>query len=202
MLAMNRRSEILSVLGLLSAVGFACGCESPGFTSKKAQSPVAARKDAVGQTTTTNAPMPIGEAANANAPPIQTSGLTVSDAIARACGIPPRADGGQAAASFEFDSTALGADDRQMLALVAKCLTDGALRGRGVTLVGRADPRGEAEYNMTLGESRADAVHRYLVDLGVGRDRLRATSRGEIDATGRDEAGWATDRRVDITLAN
>jgi peptidoglycan-associated lipoprotein len=53
---------------------------------------------------------------------------------------------------------------------------------------------------MTLGGSRAEAVQRYLVDLGVGKDRMRATSRGEMDATGTDEHGWAQDRRVDIEL--
>jgi peptidoglycan-associated lipoprotein len=156
-------------------------------------------KEAVGQTTTTNAPMTIDPASQG--PGVQTSGLSVSDAITRACGIPARPDGKSAAASFEFDSSALGQDDRDMLALVAKCMTDGALRGRRVTLIGRADPRGEEEYNMTLGGSRADAVHRYMVDLGVGRERMSATSRGELDATGKDETGWAKDRRVDIILA-
>ncbi len=85
---------------------------------------------------------------------------------------------------------------------LARCLSQGALKGRGLELTGRADPRGEPEYNMSLGESRADSVRRYLHDLGVQAERLRATSRGEIDATGTDESGWAYDRRVDIDLAN
>ena len=51
------------------------------------------------------------------------------------------------------------------------------------------------------GGSRADAVFRYMVDLGVGRPRMTSTSRGEMDATGKDEASWAHDRRVDIELA-
>ena len=55
---------------------------------------------------------------------------------------------------------------------------------------------------MSLGESRAESVRRYLHDLGVQAERLRATSRGEIDATGTDEGSWARDRRVDIDLAN
>lgn len=105
-------------------------------------------------------------------------------------------------ASFDFDSTALQEEDRQLLAQVAKCLTDGALRGKNVSLVGRADARGESEYNMTLGESRAFSVHRYMIDLGVGKERMKATSRGEMDATGTDEEGWRKDRRVDIELVN
>ena len=55
---------------------------------------------------------------------------------------------------------------------------------------------------MTLGESRASSVHRYMVDLGVGKERMTATSRGEMDATGTDEEGWRKDRRVDIELVN
>jgi len=89
-----------------------------------------------------------------------------------------------------------------VLSAIAQCLSQGALRGSNVSLTGRADARGEDEYNMTLGEARADSVRRYLHDLGVQQERLRATSRGEIDATGADEAGWARDRRVDIDLAN
>ena len=101
-----------------------------------------------------------------------------------------------------FDSATIGDDDKAVLAAVAKCLTEGALQGKSVSLVGRADPRGEDEYNMSLGGSRSDAVRKYMHDLGVQRERLGATSRGEIDATGTDEAGWARDRRVDIELAN
>ncbi len=40
----------------------------------------------------------------------------------------------------------------------------------------------------------------YLARLGVTRDQLAPTTRGDIDASGRDEAGWRGDRRVDITL--
>ena len=129
---------------------------------------------------------------------VETSSLHVSDAIARACALPKE----QSQASFDFDSATISEDDKTMLVAIAKCLTEGALRGRGVALVGRADPRGEDEYNMGLGGSRSESVRKYLHDLGVHDDRLRATSRGEIDATGRDEAGWARDRRVDIELAS
>ena len=134
-------------------------------------------------------------------PTVDTVGLSVSNQIAKACGIPARADGKNVAPSFDYDSSALAEEDRVLLGLVAKCLTEGALRGQNVSLVGRADPRGEPEYNLTLGGSRADTVHRYMTDLGVGRERMHATSRGEMDATGTNEQGWAHDRRVDVELA-
>jgi peptidoglycan-associated lipoprotein len=184
-------------LGLGLVLGLsAAACDPPGLTSKKASSPTA-RTGAASDTTTSSAVVPLAPAG----PPVETSGLSVSDAIARACGIPARPDGKAAAPSFEYDSAALGDDDRSMLGAIAKCLTEGALRGRSVLLIGRADPRGEEEYNMNLGSSRAESVRRYMVDLGVGKDRLTSTSRGELDATGKDEAGWAKDRRVDIELA-
>jgi peptidoglycan-associated lipoprotein len=182
----------------LLLVLLAAGCDSPGL-SKRAKSPTAPAKQAVGQTETTGAAVPLGE--GEGGPAVQTVGLSVSDGIVKACGIRPRAENKGMSTSFEYDSAALAEEDRKLLAEVAKCLTEGALRGRSVSLVGRADPRGEPEYNMTLGESRADTVRRYMIDLGVGRDRLMATSRGELDATGKDEAGWAQDRRVDVELA-
>jgi peptidoglycan-associated lipoprotein len=178
------------------------GCDSPGFKSKaKTPANVAKQGPAAGQTETTGAEVngamtPLGP----QTPAVWAPNLTVSDAIARACGIAPRGDGKQMQASFDFDSAALQEEDRTLLAQVAKCLTDGPLRGRNVTLIGRADARGEPEYNMTLGESRADSVKRYMIDLGVGRDKLKSTSRGEMDATGKDEEGWRKDRRVDIEL--
>jgi peptidoglycan-associated lipoprotein len=103
---------------------------------------------------------------------------------------------------FDFDSATLAEQDRMVLADVAKCFSEGPMRGQSMSLIGRADPRGEDEYNMALGETRADTVERYLRDLGVARERVSATSRGKIDAMGRDEDGWAKDRRVDIELAS
>ena len=87
-----------------------------------------------------------------------------------------------------------------MLAQIAKCFTTGPLAGRNVRLVGHTDPRGEPEYNMTLGAFRADATAHYLEQLGVTAARIHETSRGELDASGNDEAGWQRDRRVDVEL--
>lgn len=171
-------------------------CDAPGFTRKAKAPEKTAPKTAavVGNTTTTSAALPASEDGFA----VKTNGLAVSDAIVQACGITSQAKG--SSPSFEYDSAALGEDDRVMLGEVARCLTEGALKGRNVTLTGRADRRGEPEYNMTLGEFRSDGVMRYMVDLGVGRTRMKVSSRGEMDATGQDEEGYAKDRRVDIEL--
>ncbi len=101
---------------------------------------------------------------------------------------------------FDFDSSDLTPADRDVLAQVARCLIEGPLKGRHVDLVGRADPRGETEYNMGLGGERSAAVEQYLTALGVDEDQLNTTSRGELDAKGIDEDGWQADRRVDLKL--
>lgn len=106
------------------------------------------------------------------------------------------------APKFDFDEAALLPEDRDVLEQIAKCVTSGPLRGRKLALIGRADPRGEVEYNMVLGEHRADAVRTYLTHLGVHEDKVSQTSRGELDAEGKDEAGWRMDRRVDLLLAS
>lgn len=197
-----------TILALFSVVAHA-GCDSPGLKSKAKTPANVAKQNQAGQTETTSGDLqggmhPLGPQAplmqGPQTPAVWAPNLTVSDAIAKACGIAPRGDGKQMQASFDFDSAALQEEDRTLLAEVAKCLTTGALRGRNVTLIGRADARGEAEYNMTLGESRANSVHRYMVDLGVGRDKMKSTSRGEMDAVGTNEEGWRKDRRVDIEL--
>ena len=136
--------------------------------------------------------------AGAGSTPIETGGLHVGAAIAAACGLPKQ----DAAPRFDFDEATIAPEDRDLLSAIARCVSDGPLRGATLALIGRADPRGEGEYNMGLGELRADSVERYLHDLGVHPDHVHATSRGKLDATGTDEETWAKDRRVDIELAS
>ena len=85
---------------------------------------------------------------------------------------------------------------------VASCLTIGPLRGRTAQIVGRTDPRGTEEYNLGLGTRRADSVVQYPQHRGVSPGQLSQTTRGALDATGTDEAGWRDDRRVDLRLAS
>lgn len=126
--------------------------------------------------------------------------VNVDDAILQACNL--KFSNPEAAPKFDFDSEQLTEGEKAVLEQVAKCLTTGPLKGRSVDLVGRADPRGEMEYNMTLGAKRARAAHTFLAGLGVASDKMFDTSRGELDATGTDEEGWRKDRRVDIKLRN
>jgi peptidoglycan-associated lipoprotein len=134
---------------------------------------------------------------NATPPREADNALTMSDDLRQACAI----ENTGTAPKFDFDSAVLSARDRSELDQLATCMTSGPLKDKSVKLVGRADPRGEAEYNMNLGAIRASAVKHYLAQLGVSSARLSATSRGALDARGYDETSWAIDRRVDLRLA-
>lgn len=123
----------------------------------------------------------------------------VSEDLARACKL--HMSDATNAPKFDFDKSELLPSDRAVLEQIAACLTTGPLKGQAITLVGRADPRGEPQYNMALGAHRANGVADYLTHLGLDRKRAGVTSRGELDAVGVDEASWQGDRRVDITLA-
>ena len=70
-----------------------------------------------------------------------------------------------------------------------------------ITVEGNTDERGSEEYNLALGERRATAVKRYLVDLGVPGSRLRTVSFGEAKPAvpGHDESAWRYNRRSDFS---
>lgn len=131
---------------------------------------------------------------------LMSPGIAVSADIAAACGLKAQTKAGSAP-TFDYDKDELLAEDRAVLDQIATCLTTGALKGKQVELVGRADPRGTEEYNIGLGSRRSNTVSAYLGRLGVGQPQMLSTSRGALEATGTDEEGWKKDRRVDILLA-
>src|SRR5580698_1182193 len=122
------------------------------------------------------------------------SAVRISDEIAKACGI------NEPDAYFAFDSSNVRPDDSKVLQQVVTCFTSGPLKGRTLKLVGHADPRGDSDYNMTLGQSRADSVAGYIRGKGLDKSKTESTSRGAMDATGTDDPSWARDRRVDMML--
>jgi peptidoglycan-associated lipoprotein len=122
------------------------------------------------------------------------SAVRISDEIVKACGI------SEPDAYFAFDSSNLRPDDARVIDLVVKCFVSGPLKGRTIKLVGHADPRGGSDYNLTLGQSRADSVAGYMLGRGMDKAKTESTSRGAMDATGTDDPSWARDRRVDVML--
>lgn len=178
------RSFALAALLLSSAVAIGCAstpkkppAAPTGGTEQPKAQPAAANKEPPGK--------------NPN-----ESEINISDAIRKACGIADED------AFFAFNSAHVRPQDAKVLGELSKCFTSGPLAGKQMRLVGHADPRGEAEYNMVLGGRRASSVKQYLVKAGMKSGQIDTSSRGAMDATGTDEAGWAKDRKVDVMLAN
>jgi peptidoglycan-associated lipoprotein len=98
---------------------------------------------------------------------------------------------------FAFDRYAVAAAERSKIQAAVKWLNDNP--DKNLVLIGHCDWRGTAEYNLGLGDRRANAVRRYLESLGVSPSRLETLSKGASEAkqTG-GEADWAKDRRVDF----
>ncbi len=98
---------------------------------------------------------------------------------------------------FEFDSALLTPEARAALLVHAEQL---ATAPRPIRLEGHADERGSREYNIALGERRANAVRDFLVFQGVNASYIETISYGEerpADASSNEEA-WSVNRRVEL----
>ncbi len=99
---------------------------------------------------------------------------------------------------FVFDSSAVDEENRAIVEAHAAYLT--ANKNVKVVLEGHADERGTREYNLALGERRAQAVERMVKVLGLTPDRIKTVSYGEEKPVAMDhsEAAWSLNRRVEI----
>jgi len=96
---------------------------------------------------------------------------------------------------FDFDKYDIRPEDAQILKENAALLSK--YPQIKVQVEGHCDERGTSEYNLALGERRANAAKKYLVSLGISADRLSSISYGEekpLDP-GHDEEAWAKNRR-------
>jgi peptidoglycan-associated lipoprotein len=98
-------------------------------------------------------------------------------------------------AYFDYDSSTLSDSARDQLSRNASCMRERS--ARGVHLTGLTDPRGTEEYNLALGERRAQSAQQYMKSLGADGD-VSYSSMGEELASGTEESGWSRDRRVDF----
>ena len=102
--------------------------------------------------------------------------------------------------NFDYDRSELTAAARDILANHARLLRDNA--SVRILVEGHCDERGTIEYNLALGERRADTVLRYLGSLGVERSRLSTISYGKerpIDE-GHSENSWFRNRRAEFKI--
>jgi peptidoglycan-associated lipoprotein len=110
---------------------------------------------------------------------------------------PAEPEGPVASIYFAFDKYDLTEVSRARL---AHTLDAANVAGAKVRIEGNCDERGSNEYNLALGQRRADAARNYLVRMGVPADRIQAISYGEErpKMLGHDEESWRENRRADV----
>ena len=103
---------------------------------------------------------------------------------------------------FEYDADQVNPVDRPVVEAHGRYLADNA--NTTITLEGHADERGSREYNIALGERRANAVRQLMTLLGANSAQIRVVSYGEERSAveGHDEAAWSRNRRVEIIYRN
>ncbi len=100
---------------------------------------------------------------------------------------------------FDFDSNVVKDEYRPVIQAHSRYLSNDK-RSEPVRIEGNCDERGSREYNLALGQRRAESVKKMMTVLGVGDARIETISYGEEKpvAPGHDEAAWAQNRRADI----
>lgn len=103
---------------------------------------------------------------------------------------------------FDFDQYALTSAQRNQLKTIAEVLKKNSTVK--VSIQGHCDERGSSEYNLALGDKRAQSVLEYLGDLGVSEQRLEGVSFGEERpaANGDGESVWSRNRRAELVVIN
>jgi peptidoglycan-associated lipoprotein len=103
---------------------------------------------------------------------------------------------------FELDSNIVKEEFKPLVAAHARYLQQNP--GQKIVVQGNADERGSREYNLALGQRRADAVKQMMQLLGAKSDQIETVSFGEEKpkSTGHDEASWSENRRADLAYPN
>ena len=152
-----------------------------------------------------------GSAVKLDSTPVEdrTTGAAATDASATAKGgvVPVDAGKSQQGAIpavsrlvyFDYDSYVIKPEFQPLIETHAGFIKSD--KGRKVVIEGHTDERGGREYNLALGQKRAEAVRRALGLLGVADSQLEAVSFGKEKPAvqGNDEAAWAKNRRTEIS---
>jgi peptidoglycan-associated lipoprotein len=165
----------------LAVLMLAAACSTPVPLDNKSNVPVETRSGTPAGTT--------GSAAGQSTPQteVKTVDLSASQAAAAARVV-----------YFDFDSFAIRDDGRPVIDAEAKRLV--GARAKRISIEGHTDERGGREYNLALGQKRAEAVAKALALLGVNDNQVEAVSFGKERPAvqGSDEAAWAKNRRAEL----
>jgi len=110
----------------------------------------------------------------------------------------PKGTLGRRSVFFDFDRFEIKPEFQALVEAHGRYLSSN--RARNIVIEGNADERGSREYNLALGQKRADSVRRGLTLLGASDAQIETISFGKEKpcASGHDEAAWAQNRRADI----
>lgn len=105
-------------------------------------------------------------------------------------------------AFYAYDAATLSAEAREALATSARWLRENP--EYNLMVEGHTDERGTSQYNLALGDRRAESAREYLVTLGIPAARIRTVSYGEERpfATGSTESAWSQNRRAHLVLVD
>lgn len=158
---------------------------APGSGAGVATAPVATRSTP--PTASTTAQSQVATVDLARTSPVVASGAGAGAAAP-----------GQRVVLFDYDSFAIKDEYTALVDGHAKALASN--RARRMVVEGHTDERGGREYNLALGQKRADAVVKAMELLGVPANQLEAVSFGKERpaATGQDESAWARNRRAEL----
>lgn len=187
----------LKALGGLAIAVWLVGC---GSSVKLEETPIESRSATPVEVTNAQAAKGASAAATPTRPQSQVATVDLDRAGAAGTG----AAGARSAATvprivyFDFDSFVIKDEFRGLIDAHAKSLS--ADKSRRMLIEGHTDERGGREYNLALGQKRAEAVAKSLQLLGVADSQLEAVSYGKERpvAEGHDEESWAKNRRAEL----
>lgn len=192
------RTRATVVLCLALAVGALWGCSTP-----VPPAPAAPSSPAVPDAPPRSGVPDQFQSTTATPPPAQAQPSGTAQAQVASTALPEHLDPNSAlnrerSVYFAFDDSNVATEYMPLVERHAKYLASNA--GVAVRIEGHADERGGPEYNLALGQRRAEAVARSLRLLGVTGTRVEAVSYGEErpKAAGHEEAAWSQNRRADI----
>jgi len=187
---MTSRRTWIPLLGSIAAAVLLVGCGTTTSLDDKNAPPVETRT-----------PVPTG-GGTVSTPGAATPGATSQSRVATVDLAAQNAANAAAPAQrivyFDYDSFVIKDEFKPTIDGHAKALT--ANRSRKLKIEGHTDERGGSEYNLALGQKRAEAVARSLALLGVGEQQVEAVSFGKERPAdnGHDEAAWAKNRRAEL----
>jgi len=192
-----KRNLSAVMLAVAATLVLVAGCESPSKVAGGASlAPVETR------TPVSTAAAGAGTGATASGTP--QSGVSTVDLTARslaggaAAGTALMAAPAQRIVYFDYDSFTIKDEFQGLLDGHAKALSRAA--AKRMVVEGHTDERGGREYNLALGQKRAEAVAKSLALLGVPESRIEAVSFGEERpaVAGADESAWSRNRRAEL----